>query len=870
VSSGNLRFEALRPIHRDKLAELFQRFRHSKIDQYFHPHALTNEEAFSKCSYRGADYYCLVFDGTSPVGYGMLRGWDEGYAEPSLGIAIDAQHQGRGIGKLLMGHLHDVAQSCGATTVRLKVYSDNLNAIKLYQSIGYSFENVSESELLGKIKLSPAIKRIAINTQGFVDWAGGTDFLFNVISALLSAPLSQQTEFYVLIPQKAPQAWTKAWFKYIEIYLTSKLRGQDQHAVRNQHIQSLEQRLKEFGSRLNLISVRPDRKSQEQVIKDLKIEAIIPLMRVSTLKVECGAVGYIYDFQHTQFPQFFSKKDIERRNKLFRETLNSAKVVIVNAKAVADDIKKFFPETSAEILALPFTPTPQPDWLNERKEILEKYQSTGKYFIICNQFWEHKDHSTAFRAFAQIASKYSEVTLVCTGNPTDSRNLNYFQTLKNLLAELKIENRVKILGHIPKRDQIELLKHACAVIQPTLFEGGPGGGAIFDAVALDVPALVSSIPVNQEIDCGRVSFFTPQDFNALAQLMEKNLNTSPTKKSGLELLELGKQKTQRCGQVLWRAIQTSIDHNAKVSAKYTSKKITTPCRSLRWRLRTWLNSDYWNSPVATTPRPISSKIIVGITTTPLRIKNLEPVLRSILRQSCPPDEIHLNIPHVYKRDNIPYIIPSNLTNIDSKIKFIRTADIGPATKIVPVLLGLDQSSDTLVITADDDILMLPQTIEVIARAFNKDSSAIYGLSGYKLGQELEPIYSNTEMRVDVLEGYAHFAVHRKFISEDFTNYLKIAHSIRSGFLHDDVVMANYFALKGVPLIQLFEKDANRRILRLRGAQLFYGIDSDALHNGGGQDFLDFSDLNQTKQAQEIAKVLRKHELWAIRNADESN
>ena len=833
MSSGNLRFEALQPIHREKLAELFERFRYSKIDQYFHPHPLTTEEAVNKCSNRGADYYCLVFDGTNPVAYGMLRGWDEGYTEPSLGMAIDASMQGRGIGKLLMGHLHGIAQSRGSQTVRLKVYTDNLNAIKLYKSVGYTFESISDSEFLGKIKLSPPIKRIAINTQGFVDWAGGTDFLFNIISALLATPLSQQTEFYILIPKLAPQVWTKAWFKYIEVYLTSKLRGQDQHAVRNHHIQSLEQRLKEFGPRLNLISVRLDSKSQEQVIKDLKIDAVIPLMRVSTLNIECGVVGYIYDFQHTQFPQFFSKSDIARRNKLFRETLTSAKVVIVNAKAVANDIKRFFPETSAKIVALPFTPTPQPDWLNERKEILEKYQSTGKYFIICNQFWEHKDHGTAFRAFAKIASAYSDVSLVCTGNPTDSRNPNYFQTLKNLLTELKIENRVKILGHIPKRDQIELLKHAKAVIQPTLFEGGPGGGAIFDAVSLDIPALVSSIPVNQEIDCGRVSFFLPQDFNALAQLMEQNLDSKPSKKTNTELLEQGKQKTQRCGEVLWRAIQMSIDYNAAVSPKYKSKRITTSYRSLRWRLRTWLNRNYWNSPVATTPRPISSKIIIGITTSPLRIKNLEPILRSILRQSCPPDEIHLNIPKKFKRDNSDYLIPDFVTQLDPRIKLNRPEDIGPGTKIIPSLLGLDSTSDTIVITADDDVLMLPHAIKVIVEAYQQDAGAIYGLSGYNLGLNLESIYTNTRSPVNVLEGYAHFAVHRKFIQADFPAYLELAHSTHEGFLQDDIVMANYFALKNIPRIQLYDSQANRKLLRKRGAQLYYGINRDALHQGGG-------------------------------------
>jgi glycosyltransferase involved in cell wall biosynthesis len=558
VSSGNLRFEALQPIHREKLAELFERFRYSKIDQYFHPHPLTTEEAINKCSNRGADYYCLVFDGTNPVGYGMLRGWDEGYTEPSLGMAIDASMQGRGIGKLLMGHLHGIAQSRGSQTVRLKVYTDNLNAIKLYQLIGYSFENVGGSELLGKIKLGPAIKRIAINTQGFVDWAGGTDFLFNVISALLATPLSSQTEFYILIPKLAPRFATKAWFKYIEVFFRGKLRGQDQHAMRNQHIQSLEQRLKEFGPRLNLISLRLDSKSQEQVIKDLKIDAIIPLMRVSTIKVECGVVGYIYDFQHIHFPQFFSKRAIARRNKLFHEMLTQAKVVIVNAQSVAQDIQKHFSGTPAQVIALPFAPSPQPDWLIDKRYILKKYGINGKYFIICNQLWEHKNHLTAFKAFAEFTAKHSDVELICTGSPIDSRNPNFLGELKKCLTELKIENKVKILGHIPKRDQIELLKHSNAVIQPTLFEGGPGGGSVYESVALDVPSIVSDIPVNKEIGSGRITFFPAKNHQQLAVIMAMHIDATHTQKTPQELEEDGQQRIRYCGAVLWQAIEASL------------------------------------------------------------------------------------------------------------------------------------------------------------------------------------------------------------------------------------------------------------------------------------------------------------------------
>jgi hypothetical protein len=285
-------------------------------------------------------------------------------------------------------------------------------------------------------------------------------------------------------------------------------------------------------------------------------------------------------------------------------------------------------------------------------------------------------------------------------------------------------------------------------------------------------------------------------------------------------------------------------------------------KSLRWRFRTWVNRWFWNQSVKKVTRPIASKIIVGLTTSPTRIKYLTPVLKSILGQSCPPDEIHLNIPTIFKRDGTTYIIPEEISKMDPKIKIIRTEDIGPGTKIIPSLLGLDTASDTLVITADDDILMLPRTIEVIAEAFGQNPEAIYGLSGYQLDQELKPLYYNKKINVEVLEGYAHFAVHRKFISSDFILYIKAAHSIREGFLHDDVILANYFALKKILRIQLFDHRANRKLLRKRGAQLYYGIESDALHKGGG-DLVIVNTDQQTRQLREIAKFMETQKLWGL-------
>jgi hypothetical protein len=159
--------------------------------------------------------------------------------------------------------------------------------------------------------------------------------------------------------------------------------------------------------------------------------------------------------------------------------------------------------------------------------------------------------------------------------------------------------------------------------------------------------------------------------------------------------------------------------------------------------------------------------------------------------------------------------------------------------------------------------MLPHTIKVIVEAYQQDAGAIYGLSGYNLGLSLESIYTNTRSPVNVLEGYAHFAVHRKFIEADFPAYLELAHSTHEGFLQDDVVMANYFALKNIPRIQLYNLQANRKLLRKRGAQLYYGINRDALHQGGGG----FSEHTDPKAKplgiSQLIKQLKTQGQWAL-------
>lgn len=150
------------------LAEFFQALREAGDDAEFHPHPFTCEEAARRCQYSGRDLYYILVDQERVLAYGMLRGWEEGYEIPSLGIAVHPRELGKGLGRLLMEFLHAAARYRGARTIRLKVYPRNVRAVRLYESLGYVFRGEEAGQLVGFLDLtaSPSFRNTTDRQRG--------------------------------------------------------------------------------------------------------------------------------------------------------------------------------------------------------------------------------------------------------------------------------------------------------------------------------------------------------------------------------------------------------------------------------------------------------------------------------------------------------------------------------------------------------------------------------------------------------------------------------------------------------------------------------------------------------------------------------
>jgi ribosomal-protein-alanine N-acetyltransferase len=138
----------------ESLERFFRRIVEADVDKLFHPHPFTREQAARIACYDGKDMYYVLTLEHEIVGYGMLRGWDEGFDVPSLGLAIAPSYQGKGFGSLLMHFLHMAARCRGAKTIRLKVHQQNERALAMYSSLGYEFAAEEDGQMVGVLRLT--------------------------------------------------------------------------------------------------------------------------------------------------------------------------------------------------------------------------------------------------------------------------------------------------------------------------------------------------------------------------------------------------------------------------------------------------------------------------------------------------------------------------------------------------------------------------------------------------------------------------------------------------------------------------------------------------------------------------------------------
>jgi FkbM family methyltransferase len=230
------------------------------------------------------------------------------------------------------------------------------------------------------------------------------------------------------------------------------------------------------------------------------------------------SASWIPDFQHLHLPEFFTESDRQYRTEKFSRIAGNARHLVLSSECALEDYRQFFQNGSASPFVLHFYGESTAQHRDcDPVSIQRKYSLPDRFLICCNQFWAHKNHVQLFEALAVLRDRGVNIPLVCTGPTVDNRWPNFFANLKRRIDELGIGNQVRILGTLPREEQLALMRRSVALVQPSLFEGW--STVIEDGRSVGKPMLLSDTRIHREQAPAGSRFFAAQDAGALADLL---------------------------------------------------------------------------------------------------------------------------------------------------------------------------------------------------------------------------------------------------------------------------------------------------------------------------------------------------------------
>jgi hypothetical protein len=198
------------------------------------------------------------------------------------------------------------------------------------------------------------------------------------------------------------------------------------------------------------------------------------------------------------------------------------------------------------------------------------------------------------------------------------------------------------------------------------------------------------------------------------------------------------------------------------------------------------------------------RVIASLSTVPDRINNLGPTIRSLLKQTRPPDEIVLAIPEFSLRERRPYVVPKYITRLP-RVRVLRCAeDWGPATKFIGAIQDelAAGREDTLIMVVDDDRLYPRDALETYLYYSEQLPNAALCFRGAAMPSTLDwddaKMIRASELReprpVAVITGCGSYLIQPRFFDESLWDY-SVAPQV--AFDIDDIWISGWLSRRGV-------------------------------------------------------------------------
>ncbi len=350
-------------------------------------------------------------------------------------------------------------------------------------------------------------ERLHVGLIGLDLWLGGATYVHNLIRALKRLPQEERPRITLFC-----QNDTDLYEEVVPLVdKFARYQTWPNNLFKSRAVTRVAQVTKAFGSSAYQDDAVPE---LSRAAREEGVDCMFPVCESPTNLP--NPIDWIPDVQHCILPDNFPWFTRKIRDRRFSAQLNKAggHTVFSSQSALNDGIR-VYGTPRAETHILRFVTVPMDDWYGDPGPVMARYKIPQSFFIVCDQFWVHKDHATAFRAVAELAKQGRRIHVVCTGPVTDHHHPGYVERLKAEIRELGVEPQIQILGVLPRPEQIALVRASHAVIQPSKFEGW--SSIVEEAKALGKPVILTDLEVHKEQIAPNFFYFRAGDYSDCAR-----------------------------------------------------------------------------------------------------------------------------------------------------------------------------------------------------------------------------------------------------------------------------------------------------------------------------------------------------------------
>lgn len=240
-----------------------------------------------------------------------------------------------------------------------------------------------------------------------------------------------------------------------------------------------------------------------------------PTLHISDIPTIC----IVYDLQHKEYPQFFTREERTRRDTALYNAARHASALAAISEYSRQSVLKHVEIDRDRVVTIPLR-------MAQRVRIVDRQTCEAaisplglnyeRYFLYPANFWPHKNHEALLQSFliARNNGLAPDVKLVLTGNPDHRQH-----TIKELAQRLTLSASVVIPGFVDEGQFEAVLSGCAAVIFPSLFEGF--GLPIIEAMAVGRPVACSRVTSLPEVADDAALMFDPRTPSAIASAMTR-------------------------------------------------------------------------------------------------------------------------------------------------------------------------------------------------------------------------------------------------------------------------------------------------------------------------------------------------------------